>query len=191
MTLKKTISTLFLVPTVGINRDTLKDNGIINGYVSDKDREITYPDSVYILFRPPNMDRFKEFVDVQYERNKGLIDDYDPAEKFVVLVYTLNPKFKENYDLIKQGKYSKTSKEFQALFPKVIKLVKKGQPAKESISLQYQIFNKSEELKEYWDDRAAIDFKGDMEVWDTWDDGNETLNIERIKELIFSTDFIS
>ncbi len=185
MTLKKTISTLFLVPTVGVSRETLQDNGMINGYVSDKDRESTYPNSVYILFKPPNMDRFKEFVDYEYERkNSVLVEDYDPAEKFVVLVYTLNPKFEEDFKLIKQGKYSKTSQKFQALFPKVIKVNKRGEPPKEKTSLYYQIFNKSEELKDYWDERAAIEFKGDMEVWDTWSEDKETLNISRIKELI-------
>jgi len=185
MTLKKTISTLFLVPTVGVSRETLQDNGMINGYISDKDRESTYPNSVYILFKPPNIDRFKEFVDYEYERkNSALVEDYDPAQKFVVLVYTLNPKFEEDFKLIKLGKYSKTSQKFQALFPKVIKVYKKGEIPKEKTSLYYQIFNKSEELKDYWGERAAIDFKGDMEVWDTWDDENEVLDIERIKELI-------
>jgi hypothetical protein len=183
MELKKSINTIFIVPTLGIDREKLRINGFLNGYSRDIDKEINYENSVYLLFRPPNMDRFKEFTDDEYDRTSSLIDDYDPCPKFVVLVYSLNPKFKEDFELIKQGKYSKTSQEFKALFPKIVKVIKKGVPREET-SLQYQIFNKSDSLREYWESRIAMDFKDDMEVWNNFDLEKETLNIDRVKELI-------
>jgi hypothetical protein len=61
--------------------------------------------------------------------------------------------------------------------------MKKGIPREET-SLQYQIFNKSDSLREYWESRIAIDLRDDYEVWNTFDLEKETLNIERIKELI-------
>ncbi len=181
--LKKTISTIFMVPTLGIDREALKKNNFINGYSLDKDKEDNYSDAVYLLFHPPNLDKFKEFLDGEYDRTAALIEDYDPSKDFVVLVYSLNPKFKRDFELIKQGKYSKTSGEFQSLFPKVLKVMKKGLP-RETTTLQYKIFNKSEDLREYWESRIAVDFKDEMETWGGWIEEKETLDIERIKELI-------
>lgn len=182
-TLRKTISTIFIVPTFKIDRDKLHINGFLNGYLKDAHREIQYEDCCHLLFKPRNMDRFKEFVDDEYERSLDIIDDYDYEGGFVTLVYTMNPKFKEDFELIKQGRYSKTSQEFQAIFPKVVKVIKKGIPREET-SLQYQIFNKSDSLREYWESRIAIDFKDEAEVWNGFSIEKETLDINKIKELL-------
>ncbi len=181
--LKKSVSTIFMVPTLGIDRESLRKNGFLNGYESDKDKEDNYADAVYLLFHPPNMDRFREFLDYEYDRTSSLIEDYDAEKDFIVLVYSLNPKFKMDFELIKQGKYSKTSQEFQSIFPKVVKVMKKGLPREET-TLQYKIFNKSDDLREYWESRIAVDFDNDKEVWNGYDIIKETLDIERIKELI-------
>ena len=82
--------------------------------------------AIYLLFLLRSLDKFKEFLDGEYERTTAMIDDYDYEEGFVVLVYELNKKFKTDFGLIKLGKYSKTSKEFQSMFPKVIKIKKNG-----------------------------------------------------------------
>ena len=142
-----------------------------------------YEDAVYLLFHPPNLDRFKEFVDGEYDRTQHLIEDYDVEKDFIVLVYSLNPKFKNDFELIKQGKYSKTSNEFQSIFPKVVKVMKKGLPREET-TLQYRIFNKSDDLREYWESRIAIDLKDEFEVWNGYDFEKEIMDITRIKELI-------
>lgn len=140
-----------------------------------------YENAAYLLFRPDNIDMFKEFLDGEYERTKTIVDDYDYDGGFVVLVYELNKKFRRDFELIKQGKYSKTSKDFQALFPKVIHLVKSGL-RKEELSLQYRVFNQTEDLRKYWEDRLGVEFTEDMEVWQGFVEENEILNIEKLKE---------
>ncbi|MEI8254032.1 MAG: hypothetical protein WCG25_10210, partial [bacterium] len=119
---KKTITSIFFVPTLGIDRNILHANDFLNGYAKDDSREENYDDSIYLLFRPRNIDRFREFLDSEYERTKDLITDYDHANGFIVVVYKLDPKFKSDFALIKQSRYSKTSPEFQSLFPKVVKI---------------------------------------------------------------------
>jgi hypothetical protein len=71
--------------------------------------------------------------------------------------------------------YSRTSQDFQKDFPKVIKIVKNGLQ-RDEISLQYRIFKKTDDLKQYWEDRLGINFTDDMEVWDGFDFTKETLD---------------
>lgn len=183
MELRKTISSIFMVPTLSINRDSLKDNEFINAYIVDGKRDVQYENSVYLLFCPKKLDQFKEFLDGEYERTAAIIDDYDYEHGFVVLVYELNKKFKTDFGLIKLGKYSKTSKEFQSMFPKIIKIKKNGLH-KDEISLQYRVFNKTEDLRKYWEEKLGVEFDDNMEVWQGFIEENETLQIDKIKEYV-------
>ena len=126
MEVKKTITSIFMVPTLRIDKERMRANGFINAYSKDAKRDVQYDNCVYLLFRPKDLDAFREFLDDEYERTKTIIDDYDYEDGFVVLVYELNDKFKRDFDLVRKGKYSETSREFQTLFPKIIKLKKNG-----------------------------------------------------------------
>jgi hypothetical protein len=181
MNVKRTVTTIFIVPTLKINRDDLNSNGYVNGYMSDVRRDVQYKDAVYLLFKPDNLDRFREFLDDETERTKQLIDDYDYEDGFVVLVYKLDKKWKDDFLLVKEGKYSQTSKEFQEQFPKILKVIKNGLH-RDEISLQYRIFKKTTDMREYWESRLDITFTDDMEVWDGFDIENEVLNLDTIKQ---------
>lgn len=174
-----------MVPTLKIPKDALKDNGFINGYVKDGSREVQYENCIYLLFQPQDLDKFREFLDSEYERTKDLIDDYDYEKGYVVVVYQLDVKFAKDFALIKRGKYSKTSPAFQALFPKVIKIKKNGLH-RDEISLQYRVFNRTEDLIKFWEDKLGVEFEEDQEVWHGFEEENEILNIEKLKEYVQS-----
>jgi hypothetical protein len=181
MNVSRTIASIFIVPTLKISRDDLKENGYVNGYMSDIRRDAQYKNAVYLLFKPDNLDKFREFLEKESERTKLLLDDYDYEDGFVVVVYTLENKWKKDFALIKEGLYSKTSKEFQDLFPKVIKIMKNNLH-RDEISLQHRIFRKSEDLRQYWEDKIDISFTDDMEVWEGFQIENETLDLDKIKQ---------
>ena len=181
MELKKTITSIFIVPTLKINRDKLKENGYLNGYMSDVRRDVQYENAVYLLFKPDNLDKFREFIDNEHERTNQLIDDYDYEDGFVVVVYTLDKKWKTDFALVREGLYSQTSKEFQDSFPKVIKIIKSGLH-RDEISLQFRIFKKTDDLRKYWEDRLDMQFTEDMEVWDGFNIDNEVLDLDKIKQ---------
>ncbi len=185
MEIKKNITSIFMVPTLKVPKDALRGNGFINAYIKDARREDQYKDSIYLLFKPTDLDKFREFLDSEYERTKTVIEDYDYEDGYVVVVYQLNEKYKKDFNLIKEGKYSKTSEEFQKLFPKVIKIVRNGLH-KDEISLQYRIFNKNEDLVSFWEEKLGIDLKEvvgkDFEVWEGWDESKEILELDKIKE---------
>jgi len=180
---KKTITSIFMVPTLKIPSDRLKENGFINAYCKDGRKDVQYNNCIYILFKPTNIEKFRTFLDDEYERTKSIIDDYDYEDGFVVVVYQLDKKFEKDYNLIRQGKYSKTSQEFPNLFPKIVKIKKYGMH-KDEISLQYRIFNKTQDLREYWENKIGIVFDEDMEVWSGYYEENETLNLEKLKEYV-------
>ncbi len=172
-----------MVPTLQVPKDALKSNGFINAYIQDVDKDHQYKDSVYLLFKPKDLDKFREFLDNEYERTKSIIEDYDYEDGYVVIVYQLNEKYKKDFELIKEGKYSQTSDTFKNVFPKTVKISKNGL-SKEEISLQYRIFNKSEDLLEFWENKLNINLKeivgANYEVWEGWDEIKEILNIKTI-----------
>jgi hypothetical protein len=183
MDVKKTITSIFIMPTLKIGRERLLGNGYINGYIKDEERDVQYQNAVYALFKPKKMDAFRSFLDEEYARTNQIIDDYDYPEGFVVLVYNLDEKFKSDFLLVKEGLYSKTSKEFQAQFPKIVKLFKNGLH-KDEISLQYRVFNKTEDLKKYWEEKLGVEFDDTMEVWDGFNIDKESLNLNKIKQYV-------
>lgn len=174
-----------MVPTLKVPKDALRANGFINAYIKDIGSENEYKDSIYLLFKPIDIDKFREFLDSEFERTKTIIEDYDYKDGFVVVVYQLNEKFKDDFKLVKQGRYSKTSKDFQKMFPKIVKIVKNGLH-RDEISLQYRIFNKSDDLVDFWEEKLGIDLKltigDDFEVWEGFDESKEILEINKIKE---------
>lgn len=181
MEIKKTITSIFIVPTLSIGREKLMDNGFINGYIKDGKKEVQYEGCIYLLFKPNDLDKFREFLDVEYERTKSIIDDYDYEDGYVVVVYVLNERLDKDITLIKKGKYSQTSPAFQGIFPKVVKLKRNGF-YKDEISLQYRIFNKTEDLRQFWEDKFGMEIEDDMEVWEGFFEENEILNIDKIKK---------
>lgn len=181
MDVKKTITSIFMVPTLGIGKGELVDNGFINGYIKDGSRDMHYENCIYLLFQPKDLDKFREFLDKEYERTKAVIDDYDYENGYVVVVYQLDSKFAKDFALVRQSKYSRTSSAFQALFPKVIKINKNGLH-KDEISLQYRVFNRTEDLIKFWEDKLDVEFDDDQEVWHAFNEDEEILNIKKLKE---------
>ena len=179
---KKTITSIFIVPTVGISREQREKNNYLNGYIKDKIKDMEYgEDSVFLLFRPKDIDKFREFLDEEYARTKSIIDDYDHKGGFVVVVYKLDGRWQHDFKLVRQGKYSKTSLSFQSQFPKTI-TIDRGRVKSEQLSLQYRIFNKAEDLVKFWEDKFDVQFDTEQELWEGFDEENESLTEEKLKE---------
>jgi len=172
---KKTTTSIFMTPTLGIPLTVLKEHNYINSYSIDGLRFEQYQDAVYILFKPTNWNNFTAFVEKEYE--KGVIcDDYDYEEGHVVLVYTLNPAYKTDFDLVRRGKYSETSNAFQKLFKEEITINVGGIPSKEK-SFQNLIFYRSSVLKEYWKRQTGSEIPNGQEVWPVYNINTETLRL--------------
>lgn len=177
----KTNTAIFILPSLKIDREDLAKNNFINAYSEDHLRDEQYKDCIYLLFKPPDLDVFREFVDKERERTKQLIDDYDIPGGYVILVYKLNEKYKKDYALVREGKYSKTSREYQELFPKVAKIVRGGL-YQDELSLQLRVFRRTPDLIDFWEKEFEMTFDDDQELWFAYNKEKETLTQEKLEQ---------
>ena len=183
MQIKKTITSIFMLPTLKIDRKKLTENNCINAYIKDESQETTYKDAIYVLFKPADLDIFKAFLDEEYERTDQLIEDYDYPGGYVMLIYKLDSRFKKDFDLVKLGKYSLTSSKFQDVFPFKVTILKNNHP-REEISLQYRVFNRTEDMISYWEERLGVKFSVDQEVWYGFVEEKEVFNLSKIENYV-------
>ena len=172
---KRTINSIFMTPTLGINLSVLNSHGYINSYGIDGLRFEQYQNAVYLLFKPTDYTRFTAFVEQEYDRGV-IIDDYDYDYGHVVLVYQLDPEYKSDFNLIRHGKYSETSEKFQKLFKEKVTITIKGVPTEET-SFQNLIFFRSNKLKEYWEEKTGFSIPKNKEVWPIYNINSETLKL--------------
>lgn len=183
MELKKTINTIFMVPTLKVPREQLRENGFINGYESDNSQEIPYPNAVYLLFKPKDLSDFRAFLNEEYERTTNIIDDYDIGNGFVVVVYKLDKRYLNDFRLVRLGRYSKTSSDFQNEFSKTVRIMRNGKFADE-VSLQYRIFNRTQDLINYWEDKLGTTLNKEQEVWQIYDSEKEILTNIKLQQYV-------
>lgn len=179
---QKTITSIFISPTLGIDRQLLYENNFINAYLGDKNNEL-YSDTeniICLLFIPCDENQFREFINIEYERTEQLIDDYY-YDNYAVLVYSLDKKYLSDIEIIKQSKYSLVSTEFKKLFPET--LTDYSSNRKEKLpSIQHMIFNKDKKLAEYWNKELKTSIITDLnlEVWIGFNKEKEILDIKEV-----------
>lgn len=177
----KTITTIFIVPTLGIPKEDLKNNGFINAYLNDLKHEIEYKDCVFLVFKSENKEKFSEFLNYTYDNNPLLLDDYDNEQSEIILIFSINKEYEDDYKKILSGKYSETSKKYQKFFPETVDL-----NGKKEKSLQTMIFNKDPRLAKYWCNflGTEIIINNELELWPILDLKKEILNYDENKEQI-------
>ena len=72
MRLTRSITTLFMVKPLGIGIEKLEKVGFINGFIRDVSHDSIYENCVYLLFKPHDMDLFRDFIDSEYERTDNI-----------------------------------------------------------------------------------------------------------------------
>lgn len=157
--MKVNVSRLFLLPGIQVD-DKVRANftrfGFVNTYLTCD--QLSYPYNViYLLFKPKDLDlEFYTFTK-NMEKNPNFIEAIDLGQNKVVLIYRIPKRFKQDYGLFLEGKYSKLSKDFQSCFAlEELKRDDQGKPildggryVKEP-SRFFHIFNRTEWLKDRW-----------------------------------------
>jgi hypothetical protein len=188
--LKTTNTELFLVPPLGIGRGLLKEHGFIGAYLGDVNKpEVKYERGIFMLFRPPNMMLFNEWIEYEKERTPWMVDDYDYDGGYVVIIYCLEERLGRDYERFLKGEYSKFSPEFKSRFTKTVPVKSHMGRTTNELSWQWRIFKKDPEIRkhwelELWDYSHESVFTDDMEVWsvpDLDEKGKEMLDITIIR----------
>lgn len=151
-----TATNLFVVPTLGIERSRLQENGLINAYMNDMHRDIKYERAVYLLFRPLEKNKFEEFI--EYARSKSnILEEYD-YKNLVMLVFQYPKKWENDIKIVMSGKFSETSHTFKESILK--------ETTDKNLTMQHRIFKKVPDLETYWKQEYGLElnYKED-EYW--------------------------
>lgn len=177
---KKNCTTIFLLPGIGLFRKDILKYGFLSAYLDDIDHEPHYSDSVYLLFRPEERGDFQEFLKKEYRRSAMLVEDYDHAGGFVVLVYNFPKEFKTEFEHFLSGEYSKFSKDYISLFPERVETTDKSGEKVDEVSLQYHIFARTDAIKKYWESKIGSQLPKGAELWSAPDFSQEVLDINNL-----------
>lgn len=176
---KGTCTTIFMLPAIGESYSELIKYGFINAYVNDVMYDMPHGKSIFLLYKPERFDALQSRIN-HLRLKKMITDDYDYEDGYVVTVHPIPTKWMKDYTLFRQGKYSQFSEEYKSLFPRFndveINGIRVNAP-----TLQKLIFDRSELIKKYWEQRLGFPLSEGAEMWSKPDIyGSETLNIENI-----------
>ena len=169
---KVNVSALFLKPTLNIPSHLSFQNKYVNTYLFNAEEEVTYNNSIQVLFQPVNLAWFNTFVASEEDRGATIIDEFDYPSGDVLLVYRLPVNLENDFNLILEGKYSKVSEKYKKLFPKVVKI-----RGKEVLSLQWMVLNKDIKLKTFWEEEFNTTLLNENEFWGLYNIESETFKL--------------
>ncbi len=186
--IKQNVSSVFLVPCLKIREETRQQFdsfGYVNSYLFCDKCSYEFFTPIYLLFEPENFNiNFYNFT-LNLERNQNHVETIDLPKGQVLFVFRIPKRFESDYEIIKQGRYSKTSPDFKACFP-VRRFVydQKGMLTKDSkgnyateYTMYFHIFNKTEFLRSKLVETLEVDYiPEEMELHDKYDERRETLN---------------
>lgn len=178
-----TATNLFLVPGLGAKRLSLNEQGFENAYIKDEIKGIDYENAVYMLFRPPNQEGFRVFLEKERERKAKIIDEYDYDDGWTMVVYQYDGRWANDVRKLMKGRFSLVSKEFQESIPKTIRTGTTG-IFKDKVTIQHEIFRKHPDLADYWQEELGLElnFRED-EFWHFYAE-REIFNETTLKKLI-------
>lgn len=182
------VSTIFLLPGIEI-REELKaefySQGFINTFLHVKGLNYPYP-VIYLLFKPTRIDHsFVRFAN-ELQKNGNFLETIDAGRNKVLMVYRVPKRFRRDYDLFLEGKYSRLSDSYKRCFQmEQFKLDALGRPMRDNRGRWikeptdfYHVFNRTDDIKKRW--LAAIgydessDILDDVELYEKQDTQKET-----------------
>lgn len=172
---KYNCSTLFILrPVVGVSWGILaEDFGMVNSYLKDKSREDLEGELLFVLFKPIDFDYFELFLE-QQAALEHFIEDYDYTNGYVVLVYKIPEYLKSDFELFKQGKYSKFSDLIKNCYEKQVVTF-----LKPISTFQWDVFNKAKSLRKELEEFLETQIEKGSELWQLPDVEKECLNIQQ------------
>ena len=155
---------------VGIKlMDYLVINGFQNCYLND----YSYPheNCIFMLFKPIEFTHKFKTLCTLLENHKEYKTTYD-VENGVVIVFNIPENRKKDVELIKNGKYSKVSTSYKALFPQIVR-DKKGNKI---LWENWMILNKHPQYRKKLEERVGQEVDINAELHDAFSPKYEIMN---------------
>lgn len=192
---KENISTIFLLPCLKfpiVLKNKFYENGFIGTYINSD--ILIYPyETLLIMFHPTVINREFCLFSEQLEDNPNFIESVDIGPNKIVYVYKIPSNYRQDYFLFLKGKYSEFSSNYKSNFPIIVlrkdnngKYIKDGKEYIRDKTEFYHIFNRTEELKNFWKKKLnyneETDLFEDLELYEKPDTRKEMLLIEKYRE---------
>ena len=143
-------STMFLLPGLGVDIEKLNKNGFISAFVDDINHDIKYDRSVFLLFKPNQLESLQYFIAKEYKRTSSTLkEDYDYEGGYVVMAYSFPIHYQLDYQRFLMGEYSKMSITYQKLFPQKVLIKMDDGKLQSTYSLPIHVFEKSLALRKH------------------------------------------
>jgi hypothetical protein len=191
---KFNITSIFLTKFLfGANFDSLKKAGLVNSYIEDPQVQemidiVVGPDVklLFLLFRNNKLstDMLKNIVQSLLLGSSTIVMTYELINNYSMIVLSYPSKFKEDFNKIVGGKYSKLSEDFKSRFPETRDaLDSEGKVLGKEYTLYYHIFNKTDWLKKFWLKRLdLVELNEDLELWEKPQQEDLIFNIKIIEK---------
>lgn len=147
------ISTLFLIPITGIpEKDyyNLEKKGLLNVYCFCENVEYEFP-VLFLLFDPNKFNKGTPLIFNKLKKCENYLETLD-SDAGTIMIFKIIPDFIEDYHLILNGMYSKTSDKYKKLFPETRMITEEGK-IKKVYTLFYHVFNRTE----FWKNRLKVE----------------------------------
>lgn len=170
-----TLSTLFLLPILNLDKSELRKYGFINVYLGEDLTE----EKLYLLF--DSKEDINEYIEKLKKTHHFYVDSYNLINNMVIVVFSIPYEYKKDFVYFKEGKYSKLSTHFKSLFPETQNIYDSvGKITGKEHTIYYHIFNRTDWLIELWLDKLKLkEIPKDLELWDKPILENELLNIKK------------
>lgn len=159
------VSCVFLLPLLKLNRKKLEALGFKDTYWFNGEEKLVYESCIHLLFKPTSLKNFNEFLLEEKERKAPIVDENDYPGGLVIVTYRLPQRFIKDYNLIWQGKYSETSKEYQDMFPKTVKITNASGIVVTEMSGQHMVFSRYQPMKRKLEEELDAELSDAQEIW--------------------------
>ena len=176
-----TVSNMLVLPILKLNRKHLNELGFINSFLFNGEADDELEGVIHLLFKPVKKDDFNLYADALRETG-DLVDESDYYGGYTILTLKLPEEFKEDYEILWTGKYSRLSKEYKKQFPVTIKYSDRRNRPVESKTIQYMIFNRDPELREMWEEEFGMTMGQDWELWRLMEKEAETFKLSKYEK---------
>ncbi len=178
----------FLLPCFGIPFKRLEELGFLNSYLYDKNREKVNDKDIhiYLLFKPSGNQLYllqKKIEDFESKdkHNIVLLEDYDYDHGYIVIVFKFPERFRKDYNLFLQGKYSQFSDEFKDFFPEQREVNFESETLRGK-QLQWMVIHKYPKYKKLQEEKYGFSLDLAPEIYHLPIEEDETLDIDKIYE---------
>lgn len=158
-------STIFLLQPLGLSRKKLGSLGFVNAYLQDKHCPLSYiGNMVFLLFKPGEEGSFRYFTDTERLRTPLFIDEYDYEGGYTVLVYEFPDALSGDFELFRQGKYSRFSEAFRATIGQELEVVIEGVTYTQP-TMQHAVITRLPEWKAILEEEWGVVIDSDQDLW--------------------------